>query len=235
MTTESGGQKPSKYIRYRYQGRDCYGILDGETVREIRGGLFGDCAETGASMALNSVQPLWPCEPSKIMAVGLNYRSHIPDRPIPKNPEFFFVPTSALLEPEGKIVLPADARQVHYEGELVIVIGRVTRRVTATEANECIFGFTCGHDVSERGWQKNDLQWWRAKGCDTFSPMGPVICQRLRLAPGPRRNPRQRDSCPVGSFYRVDLRSACSGEFREPVSDASARGRDLHGHARQHQ
>ena len=166
-----------KYIRYRHQGKNSYGILDGDTIREIAGGLFGDRIETGVSIALNSVQLLWPCEPSKIMAVGLNYRSHISDRPIPKNPEFFFVPTSALLEPEGKIVLPADARQVHYEGELVIVIGRETRRVTASEANECIFGFTCGHDVSERGWQKNDLQWWRAKGCDTFSPMGPSIAK----------------------------------------------------------
>ncbi len=175
MTAETGSQTPQKYVRYRHQGRISYGILDGETVREIRGGLFGDRNETGASAALNAVQILWPCEPSKIMAVGLNYRSHIPNRPIPKNPEFFFVPTSALLEPGGRIVLPADSKQVHYEGELVIVIGRVTRRVTASEANECIFGFTCGHDVSERDWQKNDLQWWRAKGCDTFSPMGPAI------------------------------------------------------------
>jgi 2-keto-4-pentenoate hydratase/2-oxohepta-3-ene-1,7-dioic acid hydratase in catechol pathway len=94
---------------------------------------------------------------------------------MPKSPGIFSVPPSALLEPAGKIIIPPDAQKVHYEGELVIVIGRETRRATASEANDCIFGFTCGNDISERDWQKNDLQWWRAKGCDTFAPLGPVI------------------------------------------------------------
>jgi 2-keto-4-pentenoate hydratase/2-oxohepta-3-ene-1,7-dioic acid hydratase in catechol pathway len=164
-----------KYVRYRYQSRESYGILDGETVREIRGGLFGDRRETGNLIPAGSIRLLWPCEPSKILAIAWNYKSHLADRPVPQNPEIFFVPPSALLGPAGTILIPADARTVDYEGELVAVIGKETRRVSAEEANDCIFGFTCGNDVSERNWQKNDRQWWRAKGSDTFAPLGPAI------------------------------------------------------------
>ncbi len=164
-----------KYIRYRHRGITSYGILEGEIVKQISGGLFGKNAGTGDSAALGSVQLLWPCEPSKILAVGLNYQSHLGGRPAPKNPEIFFVPTSALLEFGGEIRIPPDARNVHFEGELVVVIGKKTRNVGISEAEDCIFGFTCGNDISERDWQKNDMQWWRAKGCDTFAPLGPAI------------------------------------------------------------
>jgi 2-keto-4-pentenoate hydratase/2-oxohepta-3-ene-1,7-dioic acid hydratase in catechol pathway len=164
-----------KYVRYRYQGKTSYGILDGKTVREIEGGLFGDRKITGLSADLGSVELLWPCEPTKLLAVGLNYKSHLGEKPAPANPEIFFKPPSALLEPGSRIMIPQDARDVHYEGELVAVIGKTTRRASLAEAADCIFGFTCGIDVSERYWQKNDLQWWRAKGCDTFAPLGPAI------------------------------------------------------------
>lgn len=168
-----------KYIRYRYQGKTSYGVLDGNIVKEIRGDLFGDRTETGFSVNLDSTELLWPCEPTKILAVGLNYRSHLdshaPDRPAPEEPAIFIKPPSALLESGGEIKLPASSRIVHYEGELVAVIGKKTRHATASEAEECILGYTCGNDVSERIWQKNDLQWWRAKGCDTFAPLGPAI------------------------------------------------------------
>ena len=168
-----------KYIRYRYQGKISYGVLDGNIVKEISGELFGEWTETGFSVNLESIDLLWPCEPTKILAVGLNYKSHLnshaPDRPAPKDPAIFIKPSSALLESGGEIKLPAGARIVHYEGELVTVIGKETRQATVSEAEDSIFGFTCGNDVSERVWQKNDLQWWRAKGCDTFAPLGPAI------------------------------------------------------------
>ncbi len=168
-----------KYLRYRYEGKNSYGVLDGNLVREIHGGLFGDRKETGLSAYLDSVELLWPCEPSKILAVGLNYGSHLqshaPDQAAPRNPEIFYKPSSALLQTGGDIRIPRGARSVHYEGELVAVIGKQIRRASVSEAADCIFGFTCGNDVSERVWQKNDLQWWRAKGCDTFAPLGPAI------------------------------------------------------------
>lgn len=168
-----------KYVRYTHQNRVSYGILAGETVKEIRGDLFGSRAETGTKVKLSDVKLLWPCEPRKVLAVGLNYRSHLGDRPAPKNPEMFYKPISALLEPGGEIVIPTTAKNVHFEGELVVVIGKKARKVSLAEAENCIFGVTCGNDVSERDWQKNDLQWWRAKGADTFAPFGPAIAVGL--------------------------------------------------------
>ena len=148
-------------------------------MREIQGGLFEGKAETGNRLDLRSVKLLWPCDPGKVLAVGLNYKSHLGNRPAPKNPEIFFKATSSLTEPEGAIVIPAGAQNVHFEGELVLVMGKKARRVSVSEAESCIFGYTCGNDVSERDWQKNDLQWWRAKGSDTFAPLGPAIAVGL--------------------------------------------------------
>jgi 2-keto-4-pentenoate hydratase/2-oxohepta-3-ene-1,7-dioic acid hydratase in catechol pathway len=168
-----------KYIRYRHQGKTSFGREDGGRVREIRGELFGEHEETGLLLSMEDIELLYPCNPTKLLAVGLNYRSHItvhsPGTPVPVNPEIFFKPPSALLDPGKEIQIPRGARNVHYEGELVIVIGRQTRHISAAEAESWIFGFTCGVDVSERIWQKSDLQWWRAKGCDTFAPAGPAI------------------------------------------------------------
>lgn len=170
-----------RYVRYEHQGIIAYGILadDGSTISPIQGDLFGELKETGQKIAGNSARLLWPCEPSKILAVGLNYKSHLGDRPAPGRPELFWKPTSCLLEPGGRIVIPEDATNVHYEGELVVVIGRKTKGVSPEEAAGCIFGFTCGIDVSEREWQRGDLQWWRAKGADTFGPLGPAIAVGL--------------------------------------------------------
>lgn len=164
-----------RYLRYEHRGRVSYGVLEGETVLEIRGGLFDNGGQTGQKAALSEVKLLWPCEPAKMLAVGLNYKSHLGSRPAPERPEIFYKPTSALVAPGGDIVIPAGAKNVHYEGEIAVVIGRKTRRATKTEAAASIFGYTCGNDVSERDWQRGDLQWWRAKGADTFAPLGPVI------------------------------------------------------------
>ena len=155
-----------------------YGILDGDTVREIRGDLFAGRSDTGVTRKLSDVKLLHPCQPGKIMAVGLNYRSHLDGRPQPAHPEMFYKPVTALQDPDGPIVIPRDATDVHYEGELVIVIGKPARNVSPEEARGAIFGVTCGNDVSERNWQHGqgkDLQWWRAKGSDTFAPLGPAI------------------------------------------------------------
>jgi len=173
--------KPSvkRFVRYEHQGKISYGILDGAVIAQIQGGLFEGETETGVKIGLNETRLLWPCEPSKILAVGLNYKSHLGDRPAPAKPELFWKPPTCLLEPEGKIVIPEGAGNVHYEGELVVVIGKKTKAVSPDQAAGCIFGYTCGIDVSERDWQKGDLQWWRAKGSDTFGPLGPAIAAGL--------------------------------------------------------
>jgi len=173
--------KPSvkRFVRYEHLGKISYGILDGAVIAQIQGGLFEGETETGVKIGLNEARLLWPCEPSKILAVGLNYKSHLGDRPAPAKPELFWKPPTCLLEPEGKIVIPEGAGNVHYEGELVVVIGKKTKAVSPDQAAGCIFGYTCGIDVSERDWQKGDLQWWRAKGSDTFGPLGPAIAAGL--------------------------------------------------------
>src|SRR5712671_2037771 len=143
----------TKYVRYSLGAFTSYGILEGETIREIRGGLFGDRQETGARHTLSSVKLLYPCEAPKIFAVGLNYRSHLGERKAPEHPEIFYKPVSCLQHPEEPIVIPAGALNVHFEGELVVVIGKTSRRVSAAEGRDAIFGVTAGNDVSERDWQ----------------------------------------------------------------------------------
>ncbi len=118
---------------------------------------------------------LVPCQPSKVLAVGLNYKSHLGDRPTPRVPEIFFKVPSCLVRHGGTIVLPAGSNDVHYEAEMVLVIGKRARDVPVEDAMRYVLGVTCGNDVSARDWQEDDLQWWRAKGHDTFGPVGPII------------------------------------------------------------
>ena len=136
---------------------------------------FTDFNETGESISIEDVKLLAPTKPSKVLAVGLNYRSHLGDAPEPKNPEIFFKTPSCINDPEGEIVLPDGDDDVHAEGELVVIIKERTSKATIDEAAANILGVSCGNDVSARTWQKNDLQWWRAKASDTFGPMGPFV------------------------------------------------------------
>lgn len=169
----------TRYVRFRRGNVTAYGMLEGDTVRQLRAAPFRAVEPTGVAYKLGEVKLLCPCQPSKILAVALNYRSHLGDRQPPAQPELFWKPVSALQNPEDPIVIPPDARNVHYEGELVLVIGRRVRNATPEQARAAIFGVTCGNDVSERDWQKSDIQWWRAKGADTFAPMGPAIARGL--------------------------------------------------------
>ncbi|HEY1182660.1 MAG TPA: fumarylacetoacetate hydrolase family protein [Bryobacteraceae bacterium] len=170
-----------RFVRYRADSAVSYGILEEAAVREIRGDPF-HYSETGAVRPLSEVKLLCPCQPSKILAVGGNYRSHMDGRPLFAHPEIFFMPPSALQNPGDPIRIPRDAIDVHYEGELVVIIGQRLRDATPDEAREGILGVTCGNDVSDRNWQHGpgkDMQWWRAKGSDTFAPLGPAVVTGL--------------------------------------------------------
>jgi len=168
-----------RYVRFKFGEKSAYGIVDQDRVRELEGNLFDSPAETGKTYPLNEAELLWPCEPSKILALAGNYKSHLGETPLPKNPEVFIKSPSALLAPGGTIVIPPGVRNVHYEGEMVVVIGKKAKNVSPAEAASCVFGVTCGNDVSERDWQKNDRQWWRAKASDTFAPLGPWIVRGI--------------------------------------------------------
>ena len=120
---------------------------------------------------------LAPCSPSKIVCLGLNYRSHAAETgfPIPEVPLIFLKPPTAVIGPGEHIILPRGTRRTDYEGELGVVMGRRAKGVSAKEASQYILGYTCFNDVTERHNQKDDGQWTRAKGYDTFAPLGPCI------------------------------------------------------------
>lgn len=168
----------SVFARYAFEDKTRYGLIAADKIRELQGGLFDPPVLTGREVALSDVKLLAPCEPPKILAVGLNYRSHLGTRAVPHIPGIFYKPISSIQNPGDPIVIPEEAIDVHYEGELVVVIGKKISKASREEAQAAIFGVTCGNDVSDRNWQRGDgkdLQWWRAKGCDTFSPFGPYI------------------------------------------------------------
>jgi 2-keto-4-pentenoate hydratase/2-oxohepta-3-ene-1,7-dioic acid hydratase in catechol pathway len=172
-------QDATKYVRYRLGGEVHHGVLDEDTVHRIEGDLFADPRRSGDSVALADVELLAPVEPSKVIAVGLNYRSHIGNQEPAPYPGLFAKYPTSIVGPGADIVIPADASNVHYEGELVVVIGRMAKDVSVEEASDYIFGVTAGNDVSERDWQRDDLQWLRAKGADTFGPVGPAVVTGL--------------------------------------------------------
>jgi 2-keto-4-pentenoate hydratase/2-oxohepta-3-ene-1,7-dioic acid hydratase in catechol pathway len=169
----------TKYVRYVAGGTTSYGILEGDTIRELRGDLFANPTPTGRTVKLADAKLLAPCVPSKVIAVGLNYRSHIGTRAPAAYPGLFAKYPTSIVGHEENIVIPEDAKNVHYEGELVIVIGKRAKDVPAGQSDQYIFGVTAGNDVSERDWQSADLQWFRAKAADTFGPMGPAIVTGL--------------------------------------------------------
>ncbi len=168
-----------RYVRFSHGDTIAYGVLRDEVIEELAGPPFEAPESTGKTVAVSEARLLAPCEPSKVLAVGLNYRSHLDGRPLPDPPGIFIKLPTSIVGPGDPIVLPADAANTHFEGELVVVIGRRARNVSVAAAGEYVFGVTAGNDVSERDWQRDDLQWFRAKGCDTFGPIGPVIATDL--------------------------------------------------------
>jgi 2-keto-4-pentenoate hydratase/2-oxohepta-3-ene-1,7-dioic acid hydratase in catechol pathway len=177
------------YCRFEHAGRTAYGVVEGDHVTPIDGDLFGDNKPAGKPIPVADVRLLAPVEPRVILAAAVNYQSHVPsgsavlkDDGAPKIPQLFLKANSSLIGPEDTILLPAEARRVDAEGEVVAVIGRTCRKVSPEQALEYVFGYTAGNDVSARHWQRDDIQWWRAKGSDTFSPLGPFIATGLDAA-----------------------------------------------------
>jgi 2-keto-4-pentenoate hydratase/2-oxohepta-3-ene-1,7-dioic acid hydratase in catechol pathway len=174
------------FARFRRGDTESYGLVEGARVRPLQGDLFGEHRLLDEPVSLDSVSLLAPVPPGKILAAAVNYPSHVAgSQPLtgmaeaPPEPALFLKPLSSVIGPGEAIVLPCGAGRVDYEGELVAVIGRRCRAVAVEEALDYVFGYTCGNDVSARQWQRQDLQWWRAKGSDTFSPIGPFVATGL--------------------------------------------------------
>ncbi len=161
-----------------------FGVVEGSvetgeaTVATITPHPFGTFSFTGARHALGDVRLLAPVLPSKVLCVGKNYADHVREMggdAVPQRPVLFLKPSTSVVGPGDPIALPADSDRVDYEGELAIVIGRLCRDVPVARALDVVLGYTCANDVTARDQQQADGQWTRAKGHDTFCPVGPWI------------------------------------------------------------
>ncbi|MEY4655687.1 MAG: hypothetical protein RL523_1086 [Actinomycetota bacterium] len=165
----------------KFQAGDklAWGLVDGPELVVFRGHpLFQGYETTGERYALKDVTLLPPILPtSKIVCIGKNYADHAAEMggEVPAEPLIFLKPTTSVIGPEEQIVLPEISKQVDYEGELAIVIGEVAKNVTMEESGDYIWGYTVANDVTARDIQNIDGQWTRAKGFDTFCPIGPWI------------------------------------------------------------
>jgi 2-keto-4-pentenoate hydratase/2-oxohepta-3-ene-1,7-dioic acid hydratase in catechol pathway len=183
-------EKPDSANRFvRYQNGDVasYGVVDSDVVWEIEGDIFGSYTITQNSFDIGNLEILAPTDPSKVIAVGLNYRSHLDmaardlgtSDEVAQYPGLFAKYPTSIVANGADIVRPVDSENLHFEGELVLVIGKTASNVSVEEAEDYIFGITVGNDISERDWQAADLQWLRAKASDTFGPVGPSIVNGL--------------------------------------------------------
>ena len=167
-----------RIVRYQTAGGEprCGWIQD-DLVGDIDGDLFGPYMRREAKTPISDVRLLAPILPGKIVCVGRNYVEHAKElgNDVPKIPLIFLKPPSSILGPGEAIVLPPQSKQVEHEAELVVVIGKRGRNITAEQAGEYVLGYTVGNDVSDRAAQRGDGQWCRAKSFDTFCPFGPFI------------------------------------------------------------
>jgi 2-keto-4-pentenoate hydratase/2-oxohepta-3-ene-1,7-dioic acid hydratase in catechol pathway len=154
-----------------------YGAVEPEGIRLHHGSPFVAWEPTETVVPFGEARLLAPVFPTKVVGVGRNYSQHAAERgvEVPVEPVVFLKPATAVVGPEAPVVLPPEAKEVHHEAELAAVVGRVARRVAVEEAGAYLLGYTAANDVSARDLQQSDGQWTRAKGFDTFCPLGPAI------------------------------------------------------------
>jgi 2-keto-4-pentenoate hydratase/2-oxohepta-3-ene-1,7-dioic acid hydratase in catechol pathway len=213
-----------RIVRLRKDGQDAFFALDegaaasGGTARRLDRGPFEGGAPAGPPLTFSAGELLAPVAPSKILCVGRNYAAHAKElgNEVPKEPLLFLKPPSSILAPGGVVVLPPESERVEHEAELAVVIGQRVRRVSRERAMDAVFGYTCACDVTARDLQKKDGQWARAKGFDTFCPIGPWIETAL--------DPRDLGvRCSVSGAQRQDGRtSAMIFDVATVVAYASA-------------
>jgi 2-keto-4-pentenoate hydratase/2-oxohepta-3-ene-1,7-dioic acid hydratase in catechol pathway len=166
-----------KIVRYEAESKINWGVIEGDSVREMEGDPFGHFHLTSKVKKMGEVRLLAPCLPSKIVALGLNYRDHAEEvkLALPKEPLLFIKPSTSVIGPGEAIIYPKMSKRVDYEAELAVVIGKAAKRVSEERAGDYILGYTCLNDVTARDLQPQNGQWTTAKGFDTFAPIGPWI------------------------------------------------------------
>jgi 2-keto-4-pentenoate hydratase/2-oxohepta-3-ene-1,7-dioic acid hydratase in catechol pathway len=164
-------------IRYKQGNQAAYGLIERHRVYASEGDLFGVRSKGAEVGELADVELLAPCTPTKIVCIGRNFPAHAQEHGavVPAEPLIFLKPPSAVIGPEQPILLPPLSQQVEHEAEIAVVIGRRCRNVSEDAALDYVLGYTCGNDVTARDLQRQDGQWSRAKGFDTFCPLGPWI------------------------------------------------------------
>jgi 2-keto-4-pentenoate hydratase/2-oxohepta-3-ene-1,7-dioic acid hydratase in catechol pathway len=170
-------QAQVKYVKYAANNTETWGILENDTtIQELSGSpISGTAKPTGRKVKVAKVKFVAPADAKKVIAAGLNYKSHIGDASPAKYVGLFAKFPTTLTGHDQPIIYPADATVVHYEAEICVVMGKKAQNITEAQVKDHIFGVTACNDVSERAWQKQDLQWFRAKAADTFGPMGPAL------------------------------------------------------------
>ncbi|WP_433285930.1 fumarylacetoacetate hydrolase family protein [Micromonospora sp. CA-244673] len=182
-----------RIARFAHAKGMSFGVVEGEseagsqglTIAEIEGHPFGQIQFSGARWALSDVRLLSPILPSKVVCVGRNYAEHAAEHgsEVPKEPLLFLKPSTSVIGPRDAIRLPIFSKQVEHEAELAVVIGAPgARRADRAAAERAIFGYTCANDVTARDLQRSDGQWTRAKGFDSFCPIGPWITTGLDVS-----------------------------------------------------
>ncbi len=173
-----------RIVRYATEPGPRWGLVGDESVRELLGEPFGQWKPGPEVGLLEGVPLLAPVAPTKILCVGRNYPAHAAehDAEVPSEPLLFLKPPSAVIGPGAAILLPPQSQRVGYEAELAVVIGHRCRDVSPEEAWDYVLGVTCANDVTARDLQWRDGQWTRAKGFDTFCPLGPWVVTGLAEA-----------------------------------------------------
>jgi 2-keto-4-pentenoate hydratase/2-oxohepta-3-ene-1,7-dioic acid hydratase in catechol pathway len=173
-----------RWLRFTANDQSSWGIVEGDQVITISGDPLSEWQRTQRKHSIADVKIGLPLMPRTFYCVGLNYLRHLKEAAdkrgevpnVPGRPEIGYRAQNALIAHDEAVVIPATATEkIHYEGELVVVIGKKAKHLSARDAMSCVFGYTIGNDVSERSWQKADRGLWRAKNTDTFKPMGPWI------------------------------------------------------------
>ncbi|MBM7624032.1 fumarylacetoacetate hydrolase family protein [Sporohalobacter salinus] len=170
-----------KYVRFKADSEIKYGILEGEVIKLIDGNIMGDYRIMDEYYSLSEVNLLAPCQPGKIVCIGLNYLDHAKelDMDLPEEPTIFMKPATAVIGPGDVIEYPEMSNHLDYEAEIAAVIKEEAKNVTVEEVKDYILGYTCLNDITARDLQEEDGQWTRAKSFDTFAPLGPVIATEV--------------------------------------------------------
>ncbi len=174
-----------KIGRFKFRERTIFGIIRGKEVQVIKenrvSALMENITPTDEVVPFKELKFLSPTRPTKIVAVGLNYKAHAEEmgKPLPEEPLLFLKPSTSVIANKMRIVLPKMSNKVDYEGELAVVIGRKCKKVSPEEARECILGYSCFNDITARDLQQKDIQYTRAKSFDTFAPYGPWIATEI--------------------------------------------------------